>query len=1169
MKPSHSSPDEHISIDGPPSSNDKGSSIEELKTLVHAPMLPTLEEDLYEKKADLGKGGLGQVSRMVDKRLMREIALKQLLPNKEKAKERFLREALITARLQHPSIVSVYEVGFWPSGDPFYTMKMISGQPLKEVIEKTSSLNERLALLPHILDVCEAIAYAHSKHIIHRDLKPQNILIGEFGETVVIDWGVAKDLNTQAPHQESFTTQEMLAVISDTPATNEGGSHSSSSDLTLAGAILGTPAYMPPEQAKGNPVDERADVYSLGAILYHLLAGVPPYSGTHEKVILRQVLQGPPISLQNRQHNIPRDLVSITQKAMARESHSRYESAKELANDLKKFLTGQLVSAYQYTSSELFWRWIARYRAAVVVALLLSFTLAVSLVVSFQKITQERNSAQQSQQEAETQRAVSDTLNEQLLLKQARAFLERSPVQSLSWLKQLHPERSPVGTVRTIAADALLRGIPIYLPTPSPARLMTFSRDKKWMAVALEDRSLLLWDVSCSVPPCGEPRRLGVHDEAISALVFSPDSQWIASAGSNTDIVLWPVVGGEKQVLSGHTKAVSSLLFSSDSKKLISASNDTTIRIWELQNKQSRLIEGHQNIIGELVLSPDNKMLASISWDNNARLFDVDSGSLLLSQPVVGGGDIQFSPSGQLIAIASDDGNVYLWSHSDNIIKRLQGHENVVTRVRFSPDGQRLASASWDHTVRVWGLSDTEPTSKVLFGHEQNIQHLEFSLDGTLLASAGQDQTIRLWDVSQSPIVPNRNRALRGPESSVGAISFSPDGRFLASTNDDTKVRLWRVAPHERQTLRGHGGDVRDVTFSPDGSSFVTSGDDRLIRIWSTQSPKEPTQILAGHTDAVMHVAFSSDGKQLASVGARGGVFLWNLTTGLGIQISAAVSDDSQWGSAPINDLLSSDLARFVECHVMFSPKGDVLAFSSLHKGAQILSLSDKKLRSLDAHQTPISQLRFSPDGRWLATASHDGQIFIHQLGTIGHKTLSAHQDPIYSLEFSPDSRTLASAGYDSIIRLWNIESGEHKELKAHKSAVLHVAFSPDGKSLASGSFDQSAILWDLASLSFMVLEGHKRRVYRVLFSPDSQSLATSSFDSTIRLWDISTRESRVLHGHVDEVYEIDFSPDGKWLLSGGRDDMAYLWADDLPKDSAAFWSWLQKTVTPLIDPTR
>ncbi len=336
----------------------------------------------YEVRGELGRGGLGRVLAAHDRRLDRPVALKELLGRDADSRARFDREVNVTARLQHPSIVPLYDVDAWPAGEPFYAMKIVSGRTLDRVIAEAGSLDERLALLPHVIAVAEAVAYAHGEGIIHRDLKPANVLVGAFGETVVIDWGLAKDLRAGEPDRPSA------------PSAGPG-------DATVAGTVLGTPAYMPPEQAHGDPVDERADVYALGALLYHVLAGAKPFGAGSADATLAAVAAGPPPPLAERQPGVARDLVTIVEKAMARAPAARYPTARELAEDLRRFATGQLVKSHVYSPAAIAWRFLRKNRAAVLVAAVMLGVLAVAAVVGVRQIVHERNLAEQQRGGAE------------------------------------------------------------------------------------------------------------------------------------------------------------------------------------------------------------------------------------------------------------------------------------------------------------------------------------------------------------------------------------------------------------------------------------------------------------------------------------------------------------------------------------------------------------------------------------------------------------------------------------------------------------------------------------------------------------------------------------------------------------------------------------------------
>ncbi len=354
--------------------------------------LLTIERQHYVVGKEIARGGMGRILSARDRRLGRAVAVKELLSTSNDLRARFEREARITAKLQHPAIVNILEAGTWPSGEPFYVMKLVSGESLDRAIASRSNLEQRLELLPNVIAVVDALAYAHNMRVIHRDLKPANVLVGEFGETVVIDWGLAKDL-AEAGGEVAL-----------------GPYRSASVGETVAGSVMGTPAYMPAEQAEGDVVDERADVYSLGAMLYHVLVGSAPYVGRTTDEIIDQVIAGPPPPIDQRAAGVPPDLVTIVNKAMAHVPDERYRNAKELADDLKKFQTGQLVGAHRYSTWELAKRWIRRHRTPVVVAAIAIVLMTGLGLASLRRIVREQQNTEIQRQDAETNRGQAEDL---------------------------------------------------------------------------------------------------------------------------------------------------------------------------------------------------------------------------------------------------------------------------------------------------------------------------------------------------------------------------------------------------------------------------------------------------------------------------------------------------------------------------------------------------------------------------------------------------------------------------------------------------------------------------------------------------------------------------------------------------------------------------------------
>jgi tetratricopeptide (TPR) repeat protein/tRNA A-37 threonylcarbamoyl transferase component Bud32 len=361
------------------------------RVLPDHPTLVTVDADHYVLGDEIARGGMGRILRARDRRLGRQIAIKENLAATGDHAHRFEREARITARLQHPSIVHVHEAGVWPSGEPFFAMDLVAGRSFDEVIARATTLEQRLALIPNVLAVADAIAYAHHQGVIHRDLKPKNVLVGDFGETVVIDWGLAKDLSGPAEPEDASSAPVLDGA-------------------TEAGKVVGTPAYMPPEQARGEAVDPRTDVYALGAVLFHLLAGRPPISGRNGDEVLARILAGPLPSLAEVQPGVPPDLLAIVTKAMAFAPGGRYPSARELADDLRQYQTGQLVGAHRYSLGQLARRWLRRHRAAVAVAAAAAVVLIAVSGVALRRVVHAETVAQSERRAAERDRADAEEL---------------------------------------------------------------------------------------------------------------------------------------------------------------------------------------------------------------------------------------------------------------------------------------------------------------------------------------------------------------------------------------------------------------------------------------------------------------------------------------------------------------------------------------------------------------------------------------------------------------------------------------------------------------------------------------------------------------------------------------------------------------------------------------
>ena len=417
--------------------------------------------DRFERVGELGRGGMGRVDDAIDRALGRPVAIKHMLAGGESDHARFEREAKITARLEHPGIVPIHDVGRGDDGLPYYVMRRVDGRPLAELVAQKPELDDRLSLLPHVLTACDAAAYAHARSIVHRDIKPANILIGPFGETLLIDWGLAREVGG--------TRGEASELPPSDPS------------LTRVGTVAGTPGFMAPEQARGEPVDQRADVFALGATLFYVLAGKPPYASDSATEMIGQAGAGRPPDWRALPSQVPPDLRAIVEKAMASDAARRYSDAGALAADLRQFLVGNLVGAYHYGRLARLARFARRHRAAVAVAVVSALVLAAVAIVSVRRIVAERDDANFARVVAEQQQREATEMADRLIILRAQELLAIDPTFSIQMLRQLRPDSAAWPQAVAVAQAAALLGVPNGY-RGSGTDLFNFSRDGRRIA---------------------------------------------------------------------------------------------------------------------------------------------------------------------------------------------------------------------------------------------------------------------------------------------------------------------------------------------------------------------------------------------------------------------------------------------------------------------------------------------------------------------------------------------------------------------------------------------------------------------------------------------------------------------------------------------------------------
>ncbi len=1082
------------------------------------------------------QGGIGKVSVALDAELQREVALKQIKPERAddtESRARFLQEAEVTGRLEHPGIVPVYGLGTDDHGRPFYAMRFVRGISFEDAIRQFHQADaiprrdpqERMRALRHLLDrfvdICHTVAYAHSRGVLHRDLKPANILLGPFNESLVVNWGLAKvfvrgsgepsgSKTVASPSPESGPKPDPGAAAGRAgPAVEGSGVEDrsdsepplglSSSTETAAGTAFGTPAYMSPEQAEGrlDQLGPTSDVYSLGAMLYTLLSGHAPfeYVWCDVTALLDRVRMGefpPPRQVNSR---VPRALEAVCLKAMAQQAGDRYLSASELANEIDHWLADDPVSAYREPAPARLARWGRRHKPVVAGSAALLITAVVALSAGVILVGREQRRTEEQRELAEVQSRVAITKSYEANQK-ANELRRHDSVSRVNLASREYLDDN------VALADQLLEGCPKDL------------RGWEWFyARRLGHSELRTWS--------GSSGGLDVW-----CVAFSPDGLRIASGTGpwfqvgekpTGELVVRAIhTGVEVFAIRGLKGAVQALAYSPDGRTIAAAhgfagqeqGSVLSLRDAETGNPQWETAERGVQILS-LAFAPDGRTIATGCGHFNdytssgyARLRDARTG-VVRGQPIPGapGGvlSVAYSPDSGQIALASRD-VVNLWDVSRerwSLAHQLRGPVNFVYAVAYSPDRQRLATGGWDQTIRIWDR-ETGKLLDSLNGHRGFVRGLAFSPDGSQLVSGSEDKSVHRWDLAGN----GGNAAFHGHTGFVHTVAFSPDGALAASGSLDGRVKLWpAAAPDSQVTFRNSAGWVGTLAFAPDGRR-IASAHNGNVRIWDPRTGEELHRIIATR-GLLAHIAlaFSPNGSSLVASGPGRALNLW---------------DTSKWTRQP-----------------------------------------------LEGPASPASDAAFSPNGAILATSHEDGSIWLWDVGRRSMvRTLPGHAGGTKALAFAPFNSQLASAGEDRTVRVWDVSTGRPMAaMTGHATGVQDLAFSPDGLRIASvggeyhGTTPAEVKLWEWSTGQQVgEFKGHTGLVTAVTYFPDGRRLATASDDRTVKIWDVESKEDVLtLRGHTSGVVSLAISRDGRQIASGSIDYTAKIWTIDSSDGQADF----------------
>jgi WD40 repeat protein/tRNA A-37 threonylcarbamoyl transferase component Bud32 len=1047
----------------------------------------------YELLGELGRGGMGVVYKARQVKLGRVVALKMILSGMHAGEAdlaRFRTEAEAIARLQHPNIIQIYEVGE-QDGQPFFSLEFCAGGSLEKKLHGTPLPPQEAARLVEVL--ARAMQAAHEKNVIHRDLKPANVLLAEDGTPKITDFGLARKLDDHGQ--------------------------------TASGAIVGTPSYMAPEQAggKSKEIGPPVDIYALGAILYELLTGRPPFKAASALDTILQVVSDEPAPPTQLNAAAPQDLETICLKALAKEPARRYTTARELAEDLARFAAGMPVLARPVGRLERAWRWrrrnpvVAGLLAAVAMTLLLGTSVATVLAIvarnSAERADQEaasarkaREQAEQDAEEAREARTAADKATRQAELSaqeantrrreaeanlesarralasahitQAHAALERQSVALAQPPKSLVQPRiaaSPAAAVErpgdAIARDLLDRCAPQYrswdwhyLDWLCDRSLVTLGDHRDSVrALAFLDKGNVLATADRSGVVTFWTARTGNRLRSFTLLAgkgatfaFSPDGQWLAVGG--TEIALHET-GAGKMVRSfkagpGRIKALS---FCADGLYLACSFEDDAVQVWlPGTGKRIRTLPGAGKAVA---FNADGSMLAAAFeradiefTTSRVNLYNVQTGEVQRTLSEVGG-PLALSPDGKLLAGIWTQPPVFLRSQGFSEVrvfdmdqgKMLHGLDRQVrtySSVAFHPDSQLVAAGNADNSIKIWQARTGQPAFR-LSGHRGAVHAIAFSPDGQLLASASEDRTVKVWDTSTGAGM----QTLTPIGGQVTDVVISPDGRMAAAARAGAAFLWGSQELHQLPGLQGFPG-VHGLAFSADSKLLIAGVDQQLV-IWDTATRKVVrTHPCAGH---VVRLAISRDGARLAALLAAANnivhsLSIWDVVAGKEVLVVSVP------GGPPVG--------------LAFNPDGSRLALGTASGGAQLLDVvTGRTVLTLGMGGGTVQDIAFSPDGRLLAAACLDQVIRVWDLKKEKECfTLVGHTAQVSSVAFTPDGLRLISASGDRTIhrfpikgevRSWDTESGQNVlTFEAHKLAVLALALGRDGRRLATASCD-------------------------------------------------------------------------------------------------------------------